>query len=105
MPTWNSNFVTLDGGVVVPIEVLEFVLGLESRGYLFRVEGDKLWVSKSATDTQDLTENDRLTISTRKPHVLLVVSYQADHNRIFVQDATGTNLQQRNALSKDLLSL
>lgn len=69
-------FVELRGGLTLPVEVVEFALGLEDRGVRLEAAGDVLRVT-SAAGKPELSESEIAFIRSRKAHLLAVAAYQA----------------------------
>jgi hypothetical protein len=67
-------FVTLKGGLVVPLEALRLAWSLEDRGATFSVEGEDFLVDGPA---DLLTETDQAGIRRWKQHLIAIASYQA----------------------------
>jgi hypothetical protein len=66
-----SDYVTLTGGLTVPLDVLRFAWSLEDRGCRFRVDGDGLVVGPPAL----LTEADRDAIRQWREHIKALIAY------------------------------
>jgi hypothetical protein len=73
LATEPLTFVTLKGGLVVPLEALELAWSLEGRGAVFAVEGDQLVVDAPSTT---LTPTDRAGLRRWKHHLIAIVSYR-----------------------------
>jgi hypothetical protein len=70
MPTSASDrYVTLRGGLTVPLEPVLLVLDLEARGLTLRRDGDDLVIQPRA----QLTDTDRAKLRRWKPHVLALI--------------------------------
>ena len=73
---WRMEFVELRGGLTLPVEILEFALGLEARGVHLQASGDVLKVS--ADEGKPILSEDEIAfIRNRKAHLLAVAAYQA----------------------------
>lgn len=77
-PTMSASvdgFVTLRGGLVLPVEALRIVWALEAREIYIRVENaDTLVVGPRRL----ITDADRAALKRWKPHVIALVEYCAD---------------------------
>jgi hypothetical protein len=67
-------FVTLRGGLIVPLEALQLAWSLEVRGATFAVEGTELVVD---TPRDILTDGDRAAIRRWREHLKAIASYRA----------------------------
>jgi hypothetical protein len=67
-----SDFITLAGGLTVPLEPLMLALDLESRGVDLSVEGDQLLVRPQSA----ITDDDRQQLRRWKRHLIALVSYE-----------------------------
>jgi hypothetical protein len=67
----EPRYVLLDGGLAVPVEPLELLLELESRGCHLTRDGDGLIVEPRRL----LTDDDCRAIRRWKPHLLALVDY------------------------------
>ena len=72
------EFVELRGGLTLPVEILEFALGLEARGVHLQANGDVLKVT-SDEGKPILSDDEVAFIRNRKPHLLAVAAYQVPH--------------------------
>ena len=74
MPTSVSDegFVTLRGGLTVPVEPFLLLLDLESRGLHLAAEGGTLTVGPQ----RDLTADDCRRIKEWKTHLLALLAYE-----------------------------
>jgi TubC N-terminal docking domain len=70
----SCEFVVMRAGLTVPVEALLLALDLESRGVRLALDGDALLVGPRGR----LTDEDRASIRRWKPHLLAIVSYNAD---------------------------
>ena len=70
----RSDFVTLRGGLTLPLDALRLAWALEERGLHMGVLDDLLTVGPREL----LTDADRDLIRRWKPHLLAIVSYTAD---------------------------
>ena len=66
-------FVTLKGGLVVPLEALRLAWSLEDRGATFAVDGQDILVDSPV----DLTEADCAGIRRWKRHLIAILQYEA----------------------------
>jgi hypothetical protein len=77
----EEESVILNGGVTVPVEVIDLALDLENRGFQLQAVGDKLTVAPprdtNGTVRDTLSRNDKDHIRKVKTHLLAVVSYLA----------------------------
>lgn len=73
---WRMEFVELQGGLTLPVEILEFALRLEDRGVHLQVAGDVLKVTADAGKPV-LSEDEVAFIRKRKAHLMAVAAYQA----------------------------
>lgn len=75
----NSEFVTLRGGLTLPLAAVRLAWDLETRGlHLSLDKGDVLIVGPR----ERLTDEDRTLIRQWKSHLRAIVSYDADaHER------------------------
>lgn len=74
------EFWTLRDGPTVPLDAVHLALDLEARGFMLQADGAILRVTpKGETPRDSLTEEDRTAIRRWKTHLLVVVSYCADH--------------------------
>jgi hypothetical protein len=69
-----SDFVTLRGGLTLPLAAVRLAFDLEDRGLHLRIDGDVLSVGPG----DRLTDADRALIRRWKPHLLTIVAYDAD---------------------------
>jgi len=70
-----SNFVTLRGGLTLPVAAIRLALDLEDRGLTLTIDdGDVLVVGPR----NRLTDDDRALIRRWKRHLLAIVTYDAD---------------------------
>jgi hypothetical protein len=67
----SARYVTLAGGLTVPVEPLQLLLGLEARGVQVSQEGDQLVVDPG----NHLTEDECVAIRRWKVHLLALVCY------------------------------
>ena len=80
IPTLSNNpslpdFVTLKGGLTLPLPAVELALDLERRGIrLWTEDGEVLFVGPP----KQLTDDDRVALRRWKPHVLALLAYEAD---------------------------
>ena len=70
----RSDFVVLRGGLTLPLAAVQLALDLEQRGLHLNIDGDRLTIGPRAL----LTDADRALIRHWKPHLLAIVSYDAD---------------------------
>jgi hypothetical protein len=70
----DDRFVSLRGGLVVPVEPYLLILDLERRGIPVSVEAGDLMVGPG----RDLTDEDRTTIRRWKRHLVMLVNYCTD---------------------------
>jgi hypothetical protein len=70
----GSEFVTLRGGLILPVEAMTLALSIESRGGALSLEGDDLVIDGP---TGLLTEADRAAIRRWRRHLKMIVEYQA----------------------------
>ena len=68
------EFVELKGGLMLPVEILDFALKLENRGLHLQADGEVLRVT-SDTGKPDLSVEEMAFIRLRKAHLLAVASY------------------------------
>lgn len=68
----DHRFVTLMGGVVVPIVPLRLLLDLESRGFKVSRDGDDIFIAPFSK----LTAEDRTQLKLWKPDVLTLLDYE-----------------------------
>jgi hypothetical protein len=66
-----SNFVTLAGGLTVPLPALQVLWNLEDRGVYLRLDGDGI----IATPRTALTDADRATVKRWRAHVVALLQY------------------------------
>jgi hypothetical protein len=71
-----SDFVTLRGGLTLPVAVIRLALDLEQRGLRMTVEDDGATVCVRPRDL--LTDADRDEIRRWKPHLIALLQYDAD---------------------------
>jgi hypothetical protein len=71
-----SDFVTLKGGLTLPVAVIRLALDLESRGLRMTVEDDGEVIRVRPSDL--LTDADRVEIRRWKPHLIALLHYDAD---------------------------
>ena len=71
----NSELVTLNGGVVVPMPAIRVALDLEARGCRFDVSADGALIVRPAAI---LTPADREEIARWKPELLVQTAYCAN---------------------------
>ena len=70
-----SDFVTLRGGLTLPVAAIRLALDLENRGLTMTIDaGDVLVVGPR----ERLTDDDRALIRRWKRHLLAIVTYDAD---------------------------
>ena len=69
-----SEFVTLRGGLIVPLPAVQLALNLEARGLHLRPDGDALLIGPREL----LTDEDREAVRHWKPHLLALLAYDAD---------------------------
>jgi hypothetical protein len=69
----GSNYVTLAGGLTVPLAALQVLWALEDRGVQLQLEGTDGIVARPK---QLLTDADRAEIRRYRWHVLAILSYQ-----------------------------
>ena len=75
-----TEFVTLKGGLVVPLPALRLALDLEHRGFRLALDEHQQFVIEP---TSTLTEADRAAIRRWRLHLGAIVAYDADtHERI-----------------------
>ena len=67
----DSRFVTLTGGLIVPLAALQALLALEDRGLRFTLDGDDI----VAHPRQLLTDEDRQMIRSWRPHIVALIAY------------------------------
>jgi hypothetical protein len=71
----RSDFVTLRGGLTLPLGAVQLALDLEQRGlHLRREDGDVLFVGPR----ERLTDDDRAGLRRWKRHLLAILEYDAD---------------------------
>ena len=70
----SRSLVTLKGGLVLPVEAIEFAIDLERRGIPLATDRDHQFIVP--TDTR-LTEADRAGIRRWSAHLAAVIEYQA----------------------------
>jgi hypothetical protein len=71
----NTNgYVTLRGGLSVPLVPLLLLLELESRGLTITREGDDMVIRPSGR----LSDDDRQQLRHWKTHILALIAYDAD---------------------------
>jgi hypothetical protein len=70
----SSDFVVLKGGLTVPAAVLQLAWALWDRGLHMSVDGDMLTIGPR----EKVTDADRALIRRWKPHLLALISYDAD---------------------------
>ncbi len=68
----NSEFIQLKAGPILPAAVIYFFANLDSRGFRFRAERDKLFVSG---ESLVLSQDERQFIQKYKLHLLSLISY------------------------------
>lgn len=72
-----DRFVTLRGGLVVPLDAFNLALDLERRGARIELaDGDRLWVRPRSV----LTDADREAIRRWRHHFRAIVSYQVPND-------------------------
>jgi len=69
-----AEFITLKGGLTVPVPAFDLFTELDLKGLSMSCEGGKLLISK-AGEVPDLTTEDRECIKTYKAHLLALVAY------------------------------
>src|SRR4030095_1061608 len=80
------DFVILRGGLTVPLPAVRLALELEGRGLRLRVDGDDLLIGPREL----ITDEDRAALRRGKPHVLALLTYDADaHARVGNEDDVG----------------
>ena len=71
----SEQFVSLRGGLMLPLPAVQLALDLEHRGLYLRLEdGDVLVVGPR----ERLTDDVRIAIRRWKTHLLTIASYDAD---------------------------
>ena len=71
----RSDFVTLRGGLTLPLAAVQLALDLEQRGlHLRREDGDVLFVGPR----ERLTDDDRAGLRKWKLHLLAILAHDAD---------------------------
>lgn len=70
----SERYVTLRGGLVVPVEALQLAWQLEDRGFRIALAGDD---ALRVTPGSALTEADVALIRQHKPALLAIIAYQA----------------------------
>ena len=71
----DSDYLILKGGLALPVGAFRLALDLEARGLHMRCEeGDVLVVGPR----ERLTDEDRAGLRKWKPHLLAIVTYNAD---------------------------
>jgi hypothetical protein len=70
----SEAFVTLRGGLIVPVDALKLAWSLEDRGGIFLVENDELIIDGPAGL---LTDRDRAAIRRWRNHLKAIATYQA----------------------------
>jgi hypothetical protein len=72
MPTSSApDFVTLPSGVIVSLEAVDLLIGLERRGFTVRLEDDKVSVAPGRA----LTDDERAAIRRWKLHLMALVEH------------------------------
>jgi hypothetical protein len=71
-----SDFVTLRGGLTLPLAAVRLAFDLEGRGLHLRLEGGGDVLSVGPGDR--LTDADRALIRRWKPHLVAIVGYNTD---------------------------
>jgi hypothetical protein len=81
MPTVSeaTELVTLTGGLVVPLPVLEVLWRLELRGARFGLDGETVTVSPRGL----VSDDDRAVIQNYRSDVIAVLRYQANDDHLF----------------------
>jgi hypothetical protein len=69
----ESRYVTLRGGLALPLAPLLLALDLEARGFRLEADGDVIII----TPYSRLTDEDRRQLTLWKPHVLALLGYHA----------------------------
>lgn len=72
----GSDFVTLRGGLTLPLAAVRLAFDLEERGLHLRVDDEGTVLSVGPGDR--LTDDDRLLIRRWKAHLVAIVAYNAD---------------------------
>lgn len=67
----SDRYVTLRGGLIVPLEALRLLWDLEDRGFSFTLEDDRIIVRPGSA----LTADDEAAIRRWRPDVLTLLSY------------------------------
>ena len=68
----SDRFISLRGGLVVPVEPLLLALDLEARGFLMKPDGEDLIVSPFS----QLTAEDCRQLRRWKHHVIALIAYR-----------------------------
>jgi hypothetical protein len=69
------EYISLRGGLVVPVPALQLALSLENRGFLLRVDADHQLVIQHTKDVE-LTEAERLALTRWHLHVAAIAAYR-----------------------------
>jgi hypothetical protein len=68
----EARYVTLKGGLTLPVEPLELALRLEAEGFNLRLNGDGELVVEPA---ERLTDADRAAVARWRRHLVAIVQY------------------------------
>jgi hypothetical protein len=68
------DFVTLKGGLTLPVAAVRLALDLQARGLHLGADGDMLTIGPRAL----VTDDDRALCRRWKQHLLAIVAYDAD---------------------------
>jgi hypothetical protein len=69
----DHRYVTLTGGITVPLTPLRLLLDLESRGFKVSRDGDDIFIAPFSK----LSDDDRKQLKAWKPDVLTLPDYEA----------------------------
>jgi hypothetical protein len=73
MQAGSDRYVSLRGGLTIPLEPLLLALDLEARGFRLMPDGDSIVVAPFS----QLTEDDQRQLRRWKLHVLALLEYRA----------------------------
>lgn len=73
MSTDSDRYVSLDGGLVIPVEPLLLTLDLQARGFTLTPDGSDILISPFS----QLTSEDCRQIRRWKSHVIAILKYEA----------------------------
>lgn len=77
-----TAFVTLKGGLVLPLPAVLLALDLERRGFRLALDADQRFTIERTEDTAELTEitdDERIAIDRWRLHLGALVGYNADN--------------------------